>query len=317
MLRGRRGFAIVSGLAIAGALVGGMLTPAGTSIAQDLPPTTPTISNLPASGTYGGSFTASVSTDGDGSTSVTSSTTDVCTVESDELTVDFVGVGTCTLTAHVAAGTEYLAADGSSNSFTVGQATPTTPTISNLPASGTYGGSFTASVSTDGDGSTSVTSSTTDVCTVESDELTVDFVGVGTCTLTAHVAAGTEYLAADGSSNSFTVGQATPTTPTISNLPASGTYGGSFTASVSTDGDGSTSVTSSTTDVCTVESDELTVDFVGVGTCTLTAHVAAGTEYLAADGSSNSFTVGQATPTTPTISNLPASGTYGGSFTAR
>ncbi len=316
MLRGRRGFAIVSGLAIAGALVGGMLTPAGTSIAQDLPPTTPTISNLPASGTYGGSFTASVSTDGDGSTSVTSSTTDVCTVESDELTVDFVGVGTCTLTAHVAAGTEYLAADGSSNSFTVGQATPTTPTISNLPASGTYGGSFTASVSTDGDGSTSVTSSTTDVCTVESDELTVDFVGVGTCTLTAHVAAGTEYLAADGSSNSFTVGQATPTTPTISNLPASGTYGGSFTASVSTDGDGSTSVTSSTTDVCTVESDELTVDFVGVGTCTLTAHVAAGTEYLAADGSSNSFTVGQATPTTPTISNLPASGTYGGSFTA-
>ncbi len=273
-------------------------------------PTTPSISNLPASGTFGGGFTASVSTTGDGATSVTSNSTGVCTVSG--LVVTYVGVGTCSLTAHVAAGTDYAAADGSAQSFSVGKATPTTPSISNLPASGARGGGFTASVSTTGDGATSVTSNSTGVCTVSG--LVVTYVGVGTCSLTAHVAAGTDYAAADGSAQSFSVGKATPTTPSISNLPASGTFGGGFTASVSTTGDGATSVTSNSTGVCTVSG--LVVTYVGVGTCSLTAHVAAGTDYAAADGSAQSFSVGKATPTTPSISNLPASGTFGGGFTA-
>ena len=158
---------------------------------------------------------------------------------------------------------------------------PTTPTISNLPVGGTYGGGFTATVSTTGDGTRSVTSSTTSVCTTSG--LTVNYVGVGTCTLTAHVALGTAFDPADGTPQSFTVGQATPTTPTISNLPVGGTYGGGFTATVSTTGDGTRSVTSSTTSVCTTSG--LTVDYVGVGTCTLTAHVAAaGTDYAGTGG---------------------------------
>ena len=45
--------------------------------------------------------------------------------------------------------------------------TPTTPTITNIPTSPVFGGSFTSSVSTNSDGVTSVTSSTTSVCTVE------------------------------------------------------------------------------------------------------------------------------------------------------
>jgi hypothetical protein len=276
-------------------------------------PTTVSISNLPASGTYGGGFTATVSTDGDGVTSVTSSSTSVCTVSSG-LTVSYVGVGPCSLTAHVGVGTDYGAADGSAQTFMVGQAMPTTVSISNLPASGTYGGGFTATVSTDGDGVTSVTSSSTSVCTVSSG-LTVSYVGVGPCSLTAHVGVGTDYGAADGSAQTFMVGQAMPTTVSISNLPASGTYGGGFTATVSTDGDGVTSVTSSSTSVCTVSSG-LTVSYVGVGPCSLTAHVGVGTDYGAAHGSAQTFMVGQAMPTTVSISNLPASGTYGGGFTA-
>ena len=43
----------------------------------------------------------------------------------------------------------------------------TTPTITNIPTSPVFGGSFTSSVSTNSDGVTSVTSSTTSVCTVE------------------------------------------------------------------------------------------------------------------------------------------------------
>jgi hypothetical protein len=96
-----------------------------------------------------------------------------------------------------------------STSVTVGQATPSTPTISNLPTSVTHGGGFTATVSTDGDGATSVSSNSTSVCTVSG--LVVSYVGVGRCSLTAHIAAGTDYNAADGSPQSFSVDQATST----------------------------------------------------------------------------------------------------------
>ena len=81
--------------------------------------------------------------------------------------------------------------------------TPTTPTISNLPASGAVGGGFTATVSTNGDGTTSVTSNATSVCTVSG--FAVTYVGVGTCSLTAHVAAGTNYAAANGTAQTFTI----------------------------------------------------------------------------------------------------------------
>ena len=115
-------------------------------------------------------------------------------------------------------------------SVTINQATPTTPTISNLPSSGVFGGGFTATVNTNGDGTTSVTSNSDAVCTVS--DLAVSYVGVGPCSLTAHVSEGTDYTAADGSPQTFQVSQAPPSTPTISNLPGSGTFGGGFTAQV-------------------------------------------------------------------------------------
>jgi hypothetical protein len=94
-----------------------------------------------------------------------------------------------------------------STSVTVGQATPSTPTISNLPTRVTYGGGFTATVSTNGDGAMSVSSNSTSVCTVSG--LVVSYVGVGRCSLTAHIGAGTDYNAADGSPQSFAVDKAT------------------------------------------------------------------------------------------------------------
>ena len=156
----------------------------------------------------------------------------MCTVSGN--TVSYVGVGTCTLTASATATTDYTAVTGSAQSFTVGRATPTI-SISDLPASGTYGGSFTATYSYSGNGSPteSVSSSTTGVCTVSGN--TVSYVGVGTCTLTASATATTDYTAVTGSAQSFTVSQATPTI-SISDLPASGTYGGSFTATYSYSG---------------------------------------------------------------------------------
>ena len=54
---------------------------------------------------------------GDGITTVTSSTTSTCTVSGG--TVSLVGTGICTLTANATAGTNYEAAAGTAQSFTI------------------------------------------------------------------------------------------------------------------------------------------------------------------------------------------------------
>ena len=149
----------------------------------------------------GANFTPTVATTGDGAKSVTSNSTSVCTVTAG--VVNYVGVGTCSLTAHVAQGTNYLAADGTAQTFTVSRGTPTAPTITNIPGFAFLNGTFTPTVSTTGDGATSVTSNSTSICTVVSGVVHLN--ARGTCSLTAHVAQGTNYLAADGTAQTFTV----------------------------------------------------------------------------------------------------------------
>ena len=112
-----------------------------------------------------------------------------------------------------------------------------------------------------------------------------------------------------------------PTAPSITNIPGTGSnasavYGGNFTATVdTTNSDGVQSVTSDTPGVCTAGgTNGLTIQFVAVGTCTLTSHVAQGSIYLAADGAAQSFTVSPA-PLSITASSPPAM-TYGGSVPA-
>ena len=279
------------------------------------------------SGTYGtgltltasggsGTGTVSYALDADGTASGCSISAGVLSATS---------VGTCMVTATRAADSNYNSVSSSETTVTFNRATSTAPTITDLPANGATGWGFMATISTTGDGTTSVTSSTPGVCTANG--LTVSYVGTGLCILTAQVAQGTDYTVAGGVAQSFTVGggttppppppalggRSTPSTPVITDLPSGGgTYGRSFTATVSTDGDGTKSVTSSTPSVCVVNG--WTVSFTGVGTCSLTAHVSQGTAYAAADGSAQAFLVYRAVPTAPTIVNLPARGTYEGNF---
>ncbi len=178
---------------------------------------------------------------------------------------------------------------------------PSTPIISNLPSSAVPGGGFTPVVTTDGDGATSVTSSTPLTCIVDPNTGSVSFLIAGSCTLTPQVAAGADYSGAVGDPQTFTIGLATPTTPTITNLPSSGAADTDFTAVVSTTGDGATSVTSSTPAVCTASG--LVVSFLEPGTCTLEAQVAAGAAYGAAVGSP------QDVPVTVAVSSVVFSGT--------
>ena len=186
----------------------------------------------------------------------------------------------------------YTDSSGSDGPVSPAKAHSTAPTITNLPTSGTFGGGFTAIVSTDGDGTTSVTSSTPGVCTTRG--LSVSYVGVGTCSLTVQVAAGPNYLGGSAAAPSFTVGRADPSNPTITNTPSPANEFFGFTAVISTTGDGTTSVTSNTPAVCSVGSNGLTVTFVGFGSCSLTPSVSQGTNYLGGSGSPQIFTVNEA-----------------------
>jgi trimeric autotransporter adhesin len=292
------------------------------TIARATPSPAPSITNIPSSPTWssGAGFTAILNlTNSDGAQSVSSSTTGVCTASG--LVVTYVTAGMCTLTAQTAQGTDYAAASGTSQTFTISQATPAGPSITNIPSSPTWSpsGGFTAQLSTDSDGAQSVTSSTTSVCTTSG--LVVTYVTAGTCTLTAQTAQSTNFAAASGAPQTFTIQQATPSpTPSISNPPSNPTWSSSsgFTAVLnSTDSDGVPSVSSSTPSVCTASG--LVVTYVTAGTCTLTAQLAASTDYAAASGVAQTFTILQATPSpTPSISNLPSSPTWssGGGFTA-
>jgi titin len=262
-----------------------------TTATPSTTPSSPVIapSSLPTNAVFGGSFTAVVTqSTGNGALSVLSNTTTICTVGANGLTVTFTGAGTCSLSAHSAATSSYHAATGTAQTFVISQATPTTPVITPTPPAAQYGTTYTPVVSTNGDGVKSVTSSTTSVCVVNAG--VVSYLSLGTCTLTAHVAAGTNYGAADGTAQSFYIGQGTPTPPTVSDVPAHPTYGSSFLPVVSTSGDGATSLVSTTPSVCAINTITNVVTFVGVGTCTLKASVAAGQFYNALDAAQN-FTV--------------------------
>ncbi len=144
------------------------------------------ITNIPTNAIYGGSFDPTYSTNGPGSVfASTSSTPSVCTETGN--VVSYVGTGTCTLTATVAPADGFPGATGPPQSFLVGPATPTV-TITNMPVAPTVGSSFTPTYSTSGNGTVfSSVSSTPGTCTETGNVVT--FVGVGSCSLIATVAA--------------------------------------------------------------------------------------------------------------------------------
>jgi hypothetical protein len=120
--------------------------------------------------------------------------------------------------------------------LTVNQTTPTI-SISDIPTSPFNGGSFTITYSYSGDGSPSVSSSTAPVCTTSGN--TVNFVGVGMCTLTASATATADYMAVTGYAQTFNVSARSPIV-----IPAPGiinTIAGNGPGSYSGDGEAATS----------------------------------------------------------------------------
>ena len=93
----------------------------------------------------------------------------------------------------------YIPAIGTVNNV-IRRAT-TTISINNIPSLAVYGTSFTPTYAYIGDGVKST--SAAGACTLSG--AIVNFTGIGTCTLTAHATAGTNYAAADGNPQAFTV----------------------------------------------------------------------------------------------------------------
>ena len=181
-----------------------------TIVATGCPPsqTTRFLSAAPTDAVFGGpTYTPSASATSGLPVTLTidPSAAPVCSMSAG--TVSYSGAGTCTIDANQAGSDAFLAAPQVQQSFLVDKATPSAPTITNIPGSGAaeVEGDFNPVVETTGDGVTSVTSSTSSVCPVGPTG-TVVFLNAGLCTLTAHVAPGADYLPADGAPQSFTVG---------------------------------------------------------------------------------------------------------------
>ena len=162
---------------------------------------------MPTDPVYGASFVPVVSTNGDGTTSVTSSTPLVCT---DGPTVSFLTSGTCTLVAHVTAGTTFTAADGTPQSVTVGKVAQAISFSTVAPANAIVGGPNYVVAATGGASGDAVifSSATPSVCLVTGS--TVSFIGQGTCTIDADQSGNANYLDAPQVEQSFFVSVPSP-----------------------------------------------------------------------------------------------------------
>ncbi len=208
------------------------------------------------------------------------------------------------------------AVTGSPQSFSVAGATATI-SINNIPANAVYGGSFTPTYLYSGTGTPtkSTTSSTTSVCTVAANGL-VSFVGVGTCTLTAHATATADNLAATGNPQSFSVGKATQTI-TFSQPTSPVIYGASpvtlIATSTSTLGVAFT-IDGASTASATISGSTVTIK--GVGTLVIDANQPGNSDYQPATQVQRTIVVNRALLTVTANNATRAYGAANPTFTA-
>ena len=227
--------------------------------------------------TYGGA-TFGVSATSSSGLAVTFSAGPAANCSVSGTTVTIGNAGSCTVTAAQAGNSNWNPAPNVNRSFTIAKASGSV-SINNIPSNAVFGGSFTPTYTQAGDGATSTTSNTPSVCSVSGG--VVRFDAAGTCKVAASVAEGTNHLAAVGAEQTFSIAKAAGSV-SITNLPTSPLLNSSFTPAFQALGDGATSVTSLTPSQCAVDTSTGAVTFIGVGTCTLRAAVAEGTNYLAA-----------------------------------
>jgi alpha-tubulin suppressor-like RCC1 family protein len=242
----------------------------------------------PTSLTYGGDTGTLSATGGSGTGGVTYSagTSTGCSISGTTLSVTNAS-GTCQVTATKAGDGNY--SEITSAGVTVGleRAAQATLTTIVTPSTVTYGNTATLSA-TGGSGTGAVTYSAgaSTGCSVSGSTLSVTNTSGG-CLVTATKAGDGNY---EATSAVGTVAlQKAAGSISISNIPAIAPYGMRFTPAFTKSGDGTASVVSNTTDICTVASG--VVNYVGAGDCILQASVAEGTNHLATTGTPQSLTI--------------------------
>lgn len=250
---------------------------------------------------------ATSSGDGAITYAVTSAGTTGCTVNNSTAALTFTGAGSCAITATAAATSSYAVAS-TTVTFTVGL---TSQPITLAAGSSTLAVYSSTNLTTSGVlGTGQVTyaeDSSGAVCSLDGSTLTAT--GVGTCAVTATVAADATYASASSASITITVqksDQAVTWSPSNTSLlftdspvtPSSG---------ATTEGDGAITY-SVTSGSCTVDSDTGTLTYSSTGTCVVTATAAATAAY--AEGTQAvTFTIAAVAPTKPTITSVSAGDT--------
>jgi len=243
-------------------------------------------STPPSDAVVGATYTVTA-TGGASGNAITFSTTSVCTVSGS--TVSFVGVGKCVVDANQASNADYLAAPEVQQTISIGKAPQTIIFTSRPPSDATVGATYTVTA-TGGASGQPVTLGTNSVCTLSGS--TVRFNKVGKCVIDANQAGDADYLAAIQVQQTIAVGKGPQTITFTSKAPSDAAVGATY-AVTANGGASGQPVTFSTTSMCTVSGSK--VHFIGVGTCVIEANQAGDTDYLAADQTSQSFTVGKAT----------------------
>ena len=218
--------------------------------------------------------------------SFTSTTTGVCTVSGNSVTL--VSAGTCSINASQAGNANYQAAPTVARSFAVTQGGQTISFTQPADTALTAGPVTLTATATSGL-AVSFTSTTTGVCTVSGNSVTL--VSAGTCSINASQAGNANYQAAPTVTKSFAVTLGANII-TFNSLTNRAIGSGSFTPSASASSGLTVSFVSTTTSVCSVSGS--TVSLLAVGQCTIEARQAGNANYAAASPVDQTFSVTQA-----------------------
>jgi hypothetical protein len=276
--------------------------PVTQTVSATLATPTVTFTGAPVSAAYNGHFTVAATTNASTTPTITSS--GACSNLGTAITMTS-GTGACSLAATWAADSNYNGATAT-QSTSASKIAPTV-TFTGAPPSAAYNSRFTVATTTNASTTPTITSG--GACSNLGTAITMTN-GTGTCALTATWAADSNYNGATATqSTAATLAMATIS---ISDISPTALTGGTFTPMYSYAGNGAPKVTSSTTGVCTVSGS--VVNLVGVGSCTLTASAPATSDYAAATGSAQSFTVVEA-PTITSANNATFTVGTSGTFT--
>jgi hypothetical protein len=219
------------------------------------------------------------------------------------------GAGSCSVIANQAGNMNYSPATQTIQSV---NATPAAQKITftiNAPSSAAYNSHFTVAASGGASGN-SVAFTSAGSCSNSGATYTMTL-GTGSCSVIANQGGNTNYSAATQVTQTLAATLASAMI-SINNLPSTALIGGIFTPTYSYGGNGAPKVTSSTPGVCMVSG--AAVNLVGVGSCILTASAQATSDYAAATGSPQSFSVVEA-PAITSANNATFTVGTSGTFT--